>query len=648
MSGAKVWGPSSPSSELPFPPFNPPALSPSSHCPILKLRTAAEVLDSSSRLSKSLAVLQRPTRHPSSRHQTSAFVAQIDPSVFVATPMCQPSTTEFMRSAIKHAVPDVKVESIRPLPCDPSQRVFSVDVSDGRTLMFALSPSPTLRLLRSEKWLALTNLLVIRWLRSVSESAIGADGKALPGDLALADGIGTRPAKGKQHARAKTADAPKRAVLPYVPTPISNSSPTTELSSGFFNLTEPPNGVPLSRLPKPLTGHERGTIDFQTGRMIRRLSEVRSPNGTFGPAIAVIGPRHSPQQQYGSQSITAGGSGGAGTWTRAFHSLLESILRDGEDMAITISYAPIRYHFRRLAHLLDAVTVSRMVVLDAGDDDNILVAGASTKTNREKITQNSKGEIRTHPTGDASDLGKEEAQRVISERSRETELEGTAAGTTLLHQPNVAVMGLWNWSNTVFGDPLFATVFSRETSSEFLRGFRQQPPRSPSPTLSPRSTPALKQEVNRGHKTTATDATTPRFYDHDEPEDPRGSNNDGENNSASADCRDEGLEGLDGDSIDDDDEYSDEYDDVVEDRANAAVRLLLYECYHATTSVVRQFYRPDAGSAARELTARRRLAAVLARLGEVEEAAIGKRPRRASGDAWPAWPPVKRVRRGGG
>ena len=86
----------------------------------------------------------------------------------------------------------------------------------------------------------------------------------------------------------------------------------------------------------------------------------------------------------------------------------------------------------------------------------------------------------------------------------------------------------------------------------------------------------------------------------------------------------------------------------MEDRANAAVRLLLYECYHATTSVVRQFYRPDAGSAARELTARRRLAAVLARLGEVEEAAIGKRPRRASGDAWPSWPPVKRARRGGG
>ena len=568
--------------------------------------------------------------------------------------MCQPSTSEFMRSAIKHAVPDVKVESIRPLPCDPSQRVFAVDVSDGRTLMFALSPSPTLRLLRSEKWLALTNLLVVRWLRAVSESAAGADGKAPPDDLSLVDKIGSRPVKSKRHARTRSTDAPKRAVLPYVPAPISNSSPTTELGPTFFNLTEPSDGIPVSRLPRPLTAHEREAIDFQTGRLIRRLSEVRSPNGTFGPAIAVLGPRHASQQQHGSQSINSGGSGGAGTWTRAFHSLLESILRDGEDMAVTMSYAPIRYHFRRLAHLLDAVTVSRLVVLDAGDDDNLLVSGALKEASTVQRTQNDQTETRT-PSGETIGLGKQDNEGVRSERTIEAEIQGSGANIPPSRQPDLTVTGLWDWSNTVFGDPLFATVFTRETSPEFLRGFRQQPPRSRSPTPSSGLIPGAKREKASYNKDLedelAPDAEMSHFNKHNEPKNSRSSDkdNDEETSSASADRDDKGdLETPDSDSIDDEENDDDEYDDVVEDRANAAVRLLLYECYHATTSVVRQFYRPDAGSAARELAARRRLAAVLARLGEVEEAAVGKRPRRASGDAWPAWPPIKRARRGGG
>lgn len=616
MSGAKVWGPSSPSTELSSAPFNPSVLPPSTYCPILKLRTT-EVVDSSSRrLSKGLAVLQRPTRHPSSRHQTAAFVAQIDPSVSVITPMCQPSTTEFMRSVIKHAVPDVKIESIRPLPCDPSQRVFTVEASDGRILMLALSPSPTLRLLRSEKWLALTNLLVTRWLRSTYENAIGPDGKVPPDEISVIDGIGNRLAKGNQHARTRSTDLPKGAVLPYVPVPISNSMPTAEVDAGFYYLTEPTRGISITRLQKPLTMQEKKVVNFQTGRLIRRLSEVRSPNGTFGPAVAVIGSR---QQHHGSPPVAIGGSGGAGTWTKAFHSLLEGILRDGEDMAVTISYAPIRYHFRRLSHLLDAVTVARLVVLNAGDDDNVLVSRTATETS--DMAHLSKDLIEPSLVSNSHST-EQEAQRSRQTRIRDAGPEGTAAISASSQQTDISVTGLWDWSNTVFGDPLFATVFSRETSLEFLHGFRQAPPpSSPSPWPPPPSPPHTGKGQEDRYGTQQNEAST--------------SANSGTGDDAAS-------------SLSSDPDSDTEYDEVVEDRANAAVRLLLYECYHATVSVVRQFYRPDADSPARELTARRRLAAVLARLGDVEEATVGKRPRRASGDAWPAWPPVKRVKRSGG
>lgn len=48
------------------------------------------------------------------------------------------------------------------------------------------------------------------------------------------------------------------------------------------------------------------------------------------------------------------------------------------------------------------------------------------------------------------------------------------------------------------------------------------------------------------------------------------------------------------------------------------MRLLLYQCYHVTVAVVKEFYRPLSGSTYREFAAHKRLNAVLARLDEME------------------------------
>lgn len=74
---------------------------------------------------------------------------------------------------------------------------------------------------------------------------------------------------------------------------------------------------------------------------------------------------------------------------------------------------------------------------------------------------------------------------------------------------------------------------------------------------------------------------------------------------------------------------------LIEDEANAHVRLLLYECYHSVVAIVREFYRPQHDSSKRELTARKRLGNVLAKLDELSDEGSSRR-RRMSGEMSPA------------
>ncbi len=689
MSGARAWG-RSPTPELKKrrkqqqqqqqqqqkkkkkTPLDPPVPSSpaSTHCPILAIRTSE--VAASDRLPRGRGALQRPTRNPAPRHQTALVPRLAQPlpaaatitTITTATPMCQPSSAELVGTAIRRAVPGARVESLRALPCDRLQRAFSVRVSGGRTLMVNLPPPSTLRLLRSEQWLVATNFLVVKWILAVllcgSPVTGGGSGGRQAAVAAAAHRAGDRPGKGKQRARTWPADGDdssssssslRQVVLPYIPTPVSGS-PSAVLDLGpAHHVFEPARGVPVASLPSPLTAPERAAVDFQVGRLVRRLSEFTSPGGTFGPAVAVIGPRRPATQRRhetprtavavsGSVSGGGGGGGGTATWANAFHSMLESILRDGEDMAVTISYEKIRSHSSRLAHLLDAVTVARLVVLDAGDDRNVLVSPTtSTTTTTTTTTTGEQNEARrdqhhrqkqhglngagggggsapvhsswTRGGGGGGPEKKKNKQAFPAPREGTRRTSGMApppASSSSLpsatsNPPNLAVTGLWDWSNTVFGDPLFATVFSRGTSPEFLRGFRRPPRRADDDSDS-------------------DDESNDESDDEDEAGDTDGD--------------------TDGDADADD-------DPIIEDRANAPVRLLLYECYHATVCVVRQFYRPDTDSGARELAARRRLAAALARLGDVEDrddhhhnhdhdagtAAAGKRPRRASTDPDP-------------
>ncbi|KAI0157047.1 hypothetical protein GGR52DRAFT_577049 [Hypoxylon sp. FL1284] len=444
---------------------------------------------------------------------------------------------ETVHLVIQSALPNVTVESINALPTYRLTRYFSIKVSDGRTLLLSLPPPPTLRLLRSERAVEPSETAVTRWiLETVLESQ---DQRELVRKRLVASGPLTEDSSQNDERTIVNREIQDLGndALKYLPIPIVHST-SAELGS-TFNLFEVPRGCPIAELATPLTRSERQMVDFQQGRFVRQLSGFTSPNGTFGPAIAVIA---SDIEKARRVNI---GFRGVNTWRYAFHSMMEAVLRDAEDMAITISYELIRGYFNRLGHLLDSVTVARLVILDASDESNVLV------------------------------LRDDESDHTQSDE--ESEQLNT-------NSPTIRVTGLRDWSSCIFGDPLVAEVFSRGPTTEFLRGFRQ-------PTTGTSSSP---QESGAPSK--------------------------------------------------EEDNNEDIYDaSLVEDRENAATRLLLYSCYHATTDIVRCFYRPGPGTDEREMAARRRLAAVLARLAEADEETAGKRARRFSANGGESWP-VKKAR----
>ncbi len=160
--------------------------------------------------------------------------------------------------------------------------------------------------------------------------------------------------------------------------------------------------------------------------------------------------------------------GAAAAWSTAFHSLLESVLRDGEDMAIVLAYSAVRRHFRRLGHILDSVVEPRLVILDVADDSNVLVAWLESKSREE----GSGPKARSAATGstkqpDAADVpeGQHHDEETAAKR-KQTTAPARSAGSSI-----ITVTGLHDWSNSVFGDPLLAQVFCGERDADFLRGF---------------------------------------------------------------------------------------------------------------------------------------------------------------------------------
>ncbi|KAI0467277.1 hypothetical protein F4859DRAFT_525918 [Xylaria cf. heliscus] len=503
-----------------------------------------------------------PTRRLRLPTHITSLVAQTDCSSSV-TPMTRPRPSDSVRAIIESAIPNTRVETISTVQTKRLLRTFRVELADERPLLLNLPP-PSSRLLRSEQWLLQSEAALVGWLLDdvyqQSEGARSVDekntGKRPQGEGSLRRWT-SRPASDEP-------SPPRNQLVDYLPTLIKHSSISSETGQAY-SLLEPTPGDPISSLGEPLTRVERRSVNSQIGFLMRRIANVTSPNGRFGPPMTVLGQLPSPENIQRTTRDTKSDFDDANSWKTTFHLLLEGILRDGEDLAVTMSYELVRATFHKFGHLLDAVTTPRLVVCDVDEDDVVLVSRPEKTAKKRK-----QGEAESQKPGPKVDFEPDDS----SDKALADEDSSSA----------IKITGLRDWSNCIFGDPLFATVFSHPTP-EFEHGFQQQQQQQPHEEFE-----VIKEEG--------------------------------------------------GESSYNDDKKQDT-EDIIADPGNSQTRILLYECYHATVSIVRQFYRPDADSSAREIAARRRLVAALAKLEHVGGGETGgKRPRRLSRDEWP----VKRPR----
>ncbi|KAM0285503.1 hypothetical protein ACHAQH_001453 [Verticillium albo-atrum] len=481
--------------------------------------------------------------------------------------MCVTLPNRSMQAVISRAVPDVTVQHVQPVASLRSQRLYDIECSNGTNLAIALPALPMARLLRSEQGSISSEAAILRWLAGLNvKKPLLQERTPEPEETRVVPPRDTKQVRSQRSGSSEGSSTGTRLAT-FLPQLLLHSTASNEHRIEY-NVTRPTKGKPIADLVPPLSAPERSLVDLQTGQFCRRVSELVSPTGRFGPAFAVLPALTPPHSGTSTPSARRDAnarmfeSKGVETWATAFHSMLEAVLRDGEDMAVMLGYANIRRQYRRLAHILDGVTCSRLVAVDAGDDINTLVL--RTPKHEAAVADDKRDE------SEDEDDTKTETGSLSSKEEEEEEEEEDAEGDddTAVQVPDeITMTGMKDWSNFIFGDPLFATVFNRDLTDDFLRGFNDTP-----------------------------------------------SEHDGDSKSEAQTKFNSSL---------------------IEGKANAHVRLLLYDCYHTITQVVREFYRPRKDSSRHELAARKRLNDVLTKLEAIGEPKPTLR-RKRSGEMSPA------------
>jgi hypothetical protein len=302
-----------------------------------------------------------------------------------------------LRDILEHVVPGVTLTSVEEVPSTRLPRLYYLNLSDGEQLLLSFAPSLAVRLLRHEQTLLSSEATLIDFLSCLIRS--GPEELPLPSESIT----------GSQRSRVTDLSQ-------LVPVMVKHSSNPREM--GYpYTLFEPGMGEPLSDISIYLSRPEQRLIDKQIGSFVRDLALISSPSENFGTVSRVCNDPSTAAAAAGSCTPR-----GSPDWTSAFMSLVEGILRDGEDMSVLLPYEVIRKHFDRLSWRLGAVTVPRLLIIDAGEPSNVLI-------------------------------------KRDSEGASPSENDGPR------------VTGLRDWSQGIFGDPLLSSCF--ENSSEgFLDGWR--------------------------------------------------------------------------------------------------------------------------------------------------------------------------------
>lgn len=137
-----------------------------------------------------------------------------------------------------------------------------------------------------------------------------------------------------------------------VPQVIKHDSQGGAFGSPYLMMAYLP-GRRLSDVAARLTTAERRSIDRTLGTYVGTLTALSATQ--FGTTRCVFAKK------------------GCKTWKEAFLSLLEEVLRDGDDMLVTIPYESVRYYIERHSHFLNEATQPRLVALNVCEPQNVLI-----------------------------------------------------------------------------------------------------------------------------------------------------------------------------------------------------------------------------------------------------------------------------------
>ncbi|KAK1971824.1 hypothetical protein LY78DRAFT_567111 [Colletotrichum sublineola] len=381
--------------------------------------------------------------------------------------MCAQPPVKPIQAVISRSVPRATVQQVQVMPSVHCQRVYGVKVSNGTSLVLVVPPPSMVKLLRSERASVISEAAVLEWLAGkIVEQPLLQGQTPKPDSLLESSSYVVKDLKGTRSSLDNAAED----LHSMVPALVSHSATLNELGLEY-NLLKPTRGIPISELNPPLSPSERRTIDYQIGELYRQLCKQVSPTGRFGPAFAVLHSAMSPSvtdlTKQGKRDVNARlmESRGVQSWTMAFHSMLEAVLRDGEDMQVMLGYGTIRRHFKRLEYTLDEIKIPRLVAVDVGKDINTLALRRKQQGGFASFAPSkARSVLKNIPPNNGNDTENQENV------GQETESESEGAANVCLDY-GITMTGMKDWSNFVFGDPLFALNFGRDPSSDFLAGF---------------------------------------------------------------------------------------------------------------------------------------------------------------------------------
>lgn len=427
--------------------------------------------------------------------------------------MSQPAPTEqFVMGVLKAAGLEPAaadtIRQVRPVASSRLHRVYEVVLSNGRTLELLMPPASMLRLLRSERRIINSEAVVVQWLSAVlsddervvvdpgstrgdgvveeeDEDSEDGEGEDVDGDdTRNNDGSSTNHGEGPTRRSSGTGNQQDSdrcspleddpGLLHLLPKLIHHSSNSTERDAPYA-LYQPRDRSSILSLPTLLTIQQRAQVDYQLGTLTRGFSTIISPTGQFGPAGSILASPSTTQRRKDGTISRASTPGktteGCRTWSETFHLMLEDILRDAEDMAITVPYPAIRKHFLRLSYVLDEITEPRLVFIDGTEDSNVLVA---LEEEDESEDEDEDGSEEEDSESDSSDESTDDKNKDGRRKSPPTETirggQGAPSPKHAIKKP-ITITGLRDWSNAIFGDPLIAPVFSNNPSRDFLTGY---------------------------------------------------------------------------------------------------------------------------------------------------------------------------------